>query len=90
MHYSATHTKLLPVTVMWHFALKSAITLHTDWLSTSIHICSTYSANNINLQINTDFKQDFMPEFAQYTFQYVNSNEILCILHAESILSSGK
>ena len=69
---------------MWHFALKSTSSLHTD--------SYTYSANSINLQVDIDFKQDFMLklEFAQHTFQYVNSNEVLCILHAESLLSSGK
>ena len=73
---------------MWHFALKSTISLHTD-----SYTYTTYSANSINLQVDIDFKQDFMlhkPEFAQYIFQYVNSNEVLCILHAESLLSSGK
>ena len=84
MHYSATHT-VLTVTGCGTLLSQKYYSLHTD--------SYTYSANSINLQVDIDFKQDFMlhkPEFAQYTFQYVNSNEVLCILHAESLLSSGK
>ena len=69
MHYSATHTVL---TVTGCGTLLSqkyyySLHLHTD--------SYTYSANSINLQIDFDFKRHFMlhkPEFAQYTFQYVN------------------
>ena len=82
MHYSATHTVL---TVTGCGTLLSKVLLACIQILTLTVLIAS--------QTDIDFKQDFMlhkPEFAQYTFQYVNSNEVLCILHAESLLSSGK